>query len=89
MRWCRTASRCPAVASCAVVAVEDDAGLNRPVAFVVRSGEVTEQELIDWSLSRLEAYKHPRRVWFLDELPQTHLGKVDRGALRRQAGVTS
>lgn len=75
----------PTVAACAVVATEDDAGLSRPVAFVVRTGEVTEQDLIDWSLARLEAYKHPRRVWFVDELPQTHLGKVDRGELRRRA----
>lgn len=74
-----------AVESCAVVAVEDDAGLSRPVAFVVRSGEVTEQELIDWSLERLEAYKHPRQVFFVERLPQTHLGKVDRAALKRQA----
>jgi len=75
----------PAVKECAVVAVEDDAGLARPVAFVVTSDEVTEHDLIDWSLQRMEAYKHPRRVYFLDELPQTHLGKVDRSALKRAA----
>jgi acyl-coenzyme A synthetase/AMP-(fatty) acid ligase len=34
----------------------------------------------------LEAYKHPRKVYFVDELPQTHLGKVDRSALKRAAG---
>lgn len=75
----------PAVAACAVIATEDESGLSRPVAFVVRAGEVSEVDLVDWSLERLEAYKHPRRVWFVDELPQTHLGKVDRGALRRLA----
>jgi acyl-coenzyme A synthetase/AMP-(fatty) acid ligase len=32
---------------------------------------------------RLEPYKHPREVVFLDTLPRTHLGKVDRGRLRR------
>ena len=73
----------PAVKECAVVAVEDDAGLPRPVAFAVISGDVTSQELIDWSLQHLEAYKHPREVFLVDELPQTHLGKVDRGALKR------
>jgi acyl-coenzyme A synthetase/AMP-(fatty) acid ligase len=73
----------PAVKGCAVVAVEDEAGLARPVAFVVASDEVSENDLIDWSLQRMEAYKHPRRVYFLDELPQTHLGKVDRSALKR------
>ena len=32
---------------------------------------------------RLEPYKHPREVIFVDALPRTHLGKVDRGRLRR------
>lgn len=75
----------PAVEACAVVAVEDDAGLARPVAFVIPSGDFSEQTLIDWSLERLEPYKHPRRVYFVDELPQTHLGKIDRTALKREA----
>lgn len=75
-----------AVAACAVVAVDDEAGLARPVAFVVSAGDVSEQELVDWSLEHLEAYKHPRQIFFVDELPQTHLGKVDRSALKRAAG---
>jgi benzoate-CoA ligase family protein len=75
----------PAVAQCAVVAVEDEAGLARPVAFVVKADEAEETELIDWVLARLEPYKHPRRVLFVDQLPQTHLGKVDRSALKRAA----
>lgn len=75
----------PAVKACAVVAVDDEAGLTRPVSFVVRGGDVTEQELVEWSLQHLEPYKHPRRVFFVDELPQTHLGKVDRAALKQAA----
>jgi benzoate-CoA ligase family protein len=74
----------PSVSECAVVAAADAAGLARPVAFVV-AGAVTEQELIDWVLAHLEPYKHPRRVFFLETLPQTHLGKVDRGSLKRLA----
>ena len=70
----------PAVKECAVVATSDEAGLAKPVAFVVASG-VTEAELTEWALSHLEAYKHPRRIYFVDRLPQTHLGKVDRRAL--------
>ena len=31
---------------------------------------------------RLEPYKAPREVVFLDDVPRTHLGKVDRGKLR-------
>jgi benzoate-CoA ligase family protein len=73
-----------AVKECAVVAVSDADGLAKPVAFVVAEG-VGEQELIDWVLGHLEPYKHPRRVYFVERLPQTHLGKVDRSALKRLA----
>ncbi|HEX6286419.1 MAG TPA: benzoate-CoA ligase family protein [Acidimicrobiia bacterium] len=74
-----------AVKECAVIAVDDEDGLARPVAFVVTTSDVSEQDLIEWTLERLEAYKHPRSVYFVDELPQTHLGKIDRGALKRAA----
>lgn len=77
-----------AVKECAVVAVEGEAGLAKPVAFVVASSEVGEQDLIDWVLSKLEPYKHPRNIYFVDTLPQTHLGKVDRSALRGMAEVS-
>jgi benzoate-CoA ligase family protein len=39
-------------------------------------------ELQAFVRERLEPYKYPREVVFLDALPRTHLGKVDRGALR-------
>ena len=74
-----------AVDEAAVVAVNDEAGLARPVAFVVPRSDVDEQTLIDWVLEHLEAYKHPRRVFLVEQLPKTHLGKVDRGALKRLA----
>jgi benzoate-CoA ligase family protein len=74
----------PDVRECAVVAISDDAGLARPVAFVVADG-VGEDELKQWVLDRLDAYKHPRRVYLVDRLPLTHLGKIDRGALKRLA----
>ena len=70
-----------------MIAVENQVGLLEPVAFVV--AEVApglEEELQRHVLDRLEPYKHPRRVIVLDALPQTHLGKVDRGTLRRLAG---
>ncbi len=69
----------------AVVAVTGSDGLAKPVAFVVAHRTVAEQTLIDWVLSQLEPYKHPRRVYFVDKLPQTHLGKIDRSALKTLA----
>ncbi len=73
------------VREAAVVAVNDAAGLAVPVAFVVAGGEVGESDLIDWVLDHLEPYKHPRHVFLVDELPKTHLGKVDRNALKNAA----
>ena len=71
------------VAECAVIAVDDADGLSKPVAFVVPDGDVAPQALIEWVLDHLEAYKHPREVIIVEKLPLTHLGKTDRGALRR------
>ncbi|HEX2370306.1 MAG TPA: benzoate-CoA ligase family protein, partial [Acidimicrobiia bacterium] len=72
---------------CAVIAVDNQVGLLEPVAFVVADASPgLEEELQRHVLDRLEPYKHPRRVIVVDALPQTHLGKTDRGALRRLAG---
>jgi benzoate-CoA ligase len=57
----------------------------KPHAYVVprarRDG--LADELRAFVRERLEPYKHPREVIFVDALPRTHLGKVDRGSLRR------
>jgi acyl-coenzyme A synthetase/AMP-(fatty) acid ligase len=78
------------VAEAAVVGVPDGSGLTRPVAFVVPAAAADDLEatLQQHCLARLDAYKHPRKVFVLDDLPRTHLGKVDRGALRRLADGT-
>ncbi len=79
-----------AVVECVVVGVADDAGLVKPVAFVVARVRHPglEQELIEHVLARLEPYKHPRRVVLVDDFPKTHLGKVDRRALAARIEMT-
>ena len=75
----------PAVAEVCVVGIQDKDGLVKPRAYVVcrkRTGNL-EEELKAFVRERLDPYKHPREVVFVDALPRTHLGKVDRGALRR------
>jgi benzoate-CoA ligase family protein len=75
----------PSVAEAAVVGVPDGNGLVKPVARVVardrRPG--LEEELKSFVRERLAPYKHPREITFVDALPRTHLGKVDRGKLSR------
>jgi benzoate-CoA ligase len=75
----------PAVAEAAVVGVPDAAGLVKPHAYVVVRvrHEGLAAELQAFVRERLEPYKAPREVVFVDVLPRTHLGKVDRGRLRR------
>jgi benzoate-CoA ligase len=74
----------PAVLECAVVAEGTEAGLLRALAYVVRrSGlEVEEAELQAHVKSRLQPHKYPRRLEFVDQLPKTATGKVQRYKLR-------
>jgi benzoate-CoA ligase family protein len=76
----------PSVREAAVVGVLDDHGLTKPHAFVVANDPSPQlaQALQDFVRSRLEPYKYPRRIEFMADLPRTHLGKVDRGKLRRE-----
>ena len=76
----------PLVREVAVVGIEDANGLTKPHAFVVAAEQRPglEEELQAFARERLEPYKAPRSVKFLDVLPRTHLGKVDRGKLRLQ-----
>lgn len=72
----------------AVVGARNADGLVKPVAFVVSdaASEALGAELQAFAKSRLEPYKYPREVRFLDALPRTHLGKVNRHALAQSAG---
>lgn len=74
----------PAVFEAAVVGAPDEYRGETVVAYVtVRGGtEVTEQEIIDFAKSRLAAYKYPRNVHIIDDLPKTQTGKIRRRALR-------
>jgi oxalate---CoA ligase len=75
----------PAVAESAAFGVADDLLGEDIVAAVVleSAATVTARELRAWLLDRLSAPKVPRRIWFVDELPRTATGKVERGTLAR------
>jgi fatty-acyl-CoA synthase len=73
----------PGVAECAAFALPDETwGEIVAVAVVVKPGEaIAEQELRDWALGQLARYKMPRRWFFVQALPKTALGKVQRAEL--------
>ncbi len=75
------------VRECAVVGITDANGLTKPHAFVVATEHSPRlaEELKERVLEELSPYKHPRRIHFVDGLPRTHLGKIDRGKLKTAA----
>lgn len=77
----------PQVAEAAVVAVIESTGLTRPLAFVVIPPDVAPtpalaEELKQFVHARLPGYKCPTEVKFLDALPKTATGKIQRFRLR-------
>lgn len=75
-----------AVKECAIVGVDDDAGLTIPKAFVVlRDGhegsDALVMELQEHAKTRLTRYKFPREVAFVASLPRNDRGKIMRRKL--------
>jgi len=77
----------PAVQEAAVIGREDDDELLKPAAYVLLKNGSTgtaglARELQEFVLSRLPVFKRPRWVEFVDELPKTATGKLQRYKLR-------
>jgi acyl-coenzyme A synthetase/AMP-(fatty) acid ligase len=76
-----------AVIEAAVVGAPDENGLIKPKAFCVlrdskQASAAMEQELIGFIKQRLAPFKYPRSIEFMDELPKTASGKIQRYKLR-------
>ena len=77
-----------AVADAAVVSAPDRDGLVRLALFVVAPGAdegMLGQRIRDALLARLAVYKCPRRLYFVDDMPRTSTGKIQRFMLRQMA----
>jgi long-chain acyl-CoA synthetase len=79
--------RHPDIHQVVVVPVDDELKFKKPVAFVVaRPGAQSSEEAIkQFALANAAPYLHPRRVWFVPELPLAGTNKIDRHALARRA----
>jgi 2-aminobenzoate-CoA ligase len=80
----------PDVAECGVVGVPDEARGQIVKAFVVlrggaAAGDAKARELQDLVKARIAPYKYPRAVEFVQTLPRTTTGKLQRFRLRDEA----
>ena len=80
----------PAVLEAAVIGREDEEELIKPAAYVVLKGDrqpsdALAEELRQHVKSLLAPYKYPRWIEFIDELPKTATGKIQRFKLRARA----
>jgi fatty-acyl-CoA synthase len=70
----------PAIQEACIIAAKDAKRGETVKAFVVlkkaHAGQVSEQEIIDWSHANMAAYKIPRIVEFVEALPKSGTGKV-------------
>jgi acyl-CoA synthetase (AMP-forming)/AMP-acid ligase II len=78
----------PAIQEVAVIGVADPHRGENVKAFIVlrpqSKGQVKEAEMIAWAKNKMAAYKYPRIVEFVDELPKTGSGKILKRALRER-----
>jgi benzoate-CoA ligase len=79
----------PAVLEAAVIGKSDEEKLVKPIAFVVlKSGhaptDALASELQAHVKTRLAPYKYPRWIEFIEELPKTATGKIQRFKLRNK-----
>jgi fatty-acyl-CoA synthase len=76
----------PAVLECAVIAVPDEKWGEIPNAIVALKPNAwaTEKELVDFCRERLAAFKSPKSIAFVSELPKTGSGKILKTELRKR-----
>jgi acyl-coenzyme A synthetase/AMP-(fatty) acid ligase len=78
----------PAVLEAAVVAEADDKGATIAAAYVAlrpgqKAGDALSKEIMDLAATKLPRFKRPQRIHFMDALPRTATGKVQRFKLRQ------
>jgi long-chain acyl-CoA synthetase len=77
----------PGVVDAAVFGIPDQEMGERVGAAVVTRVSLSEEELRGWCRERIAYFKVPERVLFMDELPYSTTGKVQRQALVERLGA--
>jgi len=78
--------RIPGITTAAVVGQKNERLQEVPVAFVVgaKEGRPSEEQVLGFFQGKIARFKIPARVIFVDELPMTSTGKVQKEVLRKR-----
>ena len=73
----------PKIEEAVCIGVDDEKWGQIPIAKVIITDEcnINESELIDFSRQYLAKFKLPKRIYFVDTIPKTGAGKLDRNAV--------
>lgn len=75
----------PMIEDVAVIGIKDEQFGQRLKAFVllVQNVELSNEELCDWLRPRLARYQMPKEIIFVEEMPYTSIGKLDKKQLSK------
>jgi benzoate-CoA ligase family protein len=77
------------VSEAAVISASDERGLATARAYVVirqgERGDALKEEIVKFAGSRLPQYKVPSQIEFIEEMPRTSTGKIQRYRLRAKS----
>ncbi|MGB4959933.1 MAG: AMP-dependent synthetase, partial [Saprospiraceae bacterium] len=78
----RVLRQIPQISDCAVIGVSDAKWGEVGSAFIVSEPKVTEDEIKSFLQTQLAKFKIPKYFQFLNALPKTDSGKIDRKSLK-------
>jgi len=74
----------PEVIDVVVVGIPNEIFGQLPIAFVVTNNKTISTQIINYCSKKMERYKIPHKIVFLDEIPKTDSGKIKRNILKSE-----